>query len=326
MITAPRFRTTLALLSTALLLFGCAEARRETVREKAPKVEAPQSMGRYKIGDPYEIDGVWYYPRVDYDYAETGIASWYGPGFHGKRTANGELYNQHAMTAAHRTLPMPSVVRVTNLANGHSVKVRVNDRGPFARNRIIDLSYQAATLLGFVPQGTAKVRVEILAEESRQVATRAQSLDPDNIVPAAAPLQTVTAEELPPINGASVATAPSAIVRPGPQVAALPPQPARPAPAEEVDSDLTVDLQPAEGADLYIQAGAFTRIHNATRLKVRLSKLAPTNIVEGLVGDDLYYRVRLGPLDSVEAADRMLDLLYANGVTDARVVLGVDGI
>ena len=130
--------------------------------------------GQYKVGEPYEIDGVQYYPREDYAYSETGVASWYGPGFHGKRTANGETFDSGELTAAHRTLPMPSLVRVTNLDNGKSVVVRVNDRGPFANNRIIDLSQRAAELLGFAKLGTAKVRVDIMKIESRAIADAAK--------------------------------------------------------------------------------------------------------------------------------------------------------
>ena len=100
--------------------------------------------GTYKIGAPYKIDGVTYTPQEEFNHVETGVASWYGPGFHGKSTANGEAYDQSARTAAHRTLQMPSIVRVTNLDNGMSTVVRVNDRGPFARSRVIDLSRTAA--------------------------------------------------------------------------------------------------------------------------------------------------------------------------------------
>ncbi len=124
----------------------------------------------YKVGKPYKIKGIWYHPQIDYGYVEEGVASWYGPGFHGKATANGETYDQNDMTAAHRTLPMPSIVRVTNLDNGRSIKLRINDRGPFAQGRIIDLSRRGAQLLGFYNAGTAPVRVEIEAEESRQLA------------------------------------------------------------------------------------------------------------------------------------------------------------
>jgi rare lipoprotein A len=132
--------------------------------------QTSDEIGEYKVGKPYAIADVWYYPREEYDYDETGIASWYGPGFHGKFTANGELYDQNAMTAAHRTLPMPSLVQVTNLENGRAIRVRINDRGPFAHGRIIDLSKRAAELLGFLNDGTAKVRVQVLEMESRELA------------------------------------------------------------------------------------------------------------------------------------------------------------
>ena len=112
----------------------------------------------------------WYYPQVDYDYVEAGVASWYGPGFHGRSTANGEQYDMNGLTAAHRTLPMPSIVRVTNLENGRSIKLRVNDRGPFVGNRVIRRFRRAAQLLGFYMTGTAPVRVEIVADESKQLA------------------------------------------------------------------------------------------------------------------------------------------------------------
>ena len=125
----------------------------------------------YKVGNPYKINGKWYYPAINYEYDEAGHASWYGPGFHGKKTANGEIFNQNLISAAHRTLPLPSIVKVTNLENGKVLSfVRVNDRGPFAKNRIIDLSKEAAKELGFVNRGVAKVRVEILEDESRKFA------------------------------------------------------------------------------------------------------------------------------------------------------------
>ena len=105
----------------------------------------------------------------DLNYIETGIASWYGPNFHGKYTANGEIFDQNLITAAHRTLPLPSVVQVTNLENGRTISMRVNDRGPFAKNRIIDISRRGAQLLGFKEKGTAKVKVKILPDESRRI-------------------------------------------------------------------------------------------------------------------------------------------------------------
>ena len=114
------------------------------------------------LGRPYSVAGVVYTPRRDTDYSQTGLASWYGKDFHGRRTANGEIYDMHSLTAAHPTLPLPSIVEVRNLANGRRIVVRVNDRGPFEPGRIIDLSYRAAAALGFVQHGTARVHVRYL--------------------------------------------------------------------------------------------------------------------------------------------------------------------
>lgn len=125
-----------------------------------------QPVTNYKVGTPYEVAGKWYYPAEDYGYREEGIASWYGPGFHGKRTANGEIYDMNAITAAHKTLPMPSVVKVINLENSRSMLVRINDRGPFVDGRIIDLSRRTAQLLGVEKQGTARVLVEFVPDDS----------------------------------------------------------------------------------------------------------------------------------------------------------------
>ena len=116
----------------------------------------------YKIGKKYEVKGKFYYPKKDMFYNKTGIASWYGPKFNGKLTANGEIYNQNALTAAHKTLPLPSAVKVTNLKNNKSVILRINDRGPFVNDRIIDLSSKAADLLDLKEKGTGLVRVTLL--------------------------------------------------------------------------------------------------------------------------------------------------------------------
>src|SRR6266404_2235916 len=127
----------------------------------------------YKVGAAYQINGVWYHPRVDYDYDETGLASWYGEAFDGQATANGEIYELNQLSAAHKTLPLPSVVEVTNQRNGRSLRLRVNDRGPYVDGRIIDVSRRASQLLGFETAGTTPVRVRILKDESIQVAQAA---------------------------------------------------------------------------------------------------------------------------------------------------------
>jgi rare lipoprotein A len=119
----------------------------------------PKGGGVFKIGDPYMAGGKWYVPVNDEAYDEVGFASWYGDFFHGRRTANGEVYDMHALSAAHPTLPMPTYAIVTNLSNNRTVIVRINDRGPYHDGRIIDLSHRAADLLGFQGHGTARVRV-----------------------------------------------------------------------------------------------------------------------------------------------------------------------
>ncbi len=122
--------------------------------------EIPRGNGRYHVGKPYVIAGVTYVPQENPNYRAEGTASWYGDAFHGRLTSNGEVFDMRSITAAHPTLPLPSYVRVTNVANGRSLVVRVNDRGPFHANRVIDVSVRAADLLGFKQQGTARVRVE----------------------------------------------------------------------------------------------------------------------------------------------------------------------
>ena len=120
----------------------------------------PRGGGTYKIGQPYQLNGRTYYPGENASYRAEGVASWYGPDFHGRETANGEVYDMNGISAAHPTLPMPSYVRVTNLANGRSIIVRLNDRGPYAKDRLIDLSIGTAKALDFYGHGLARVRVE----------------------------------------------------------------------------------------------------------------------------------------------------------------------
>jgi rare lipoprotein A len=121
--------------------------------------QVPKGGGAYKLGEPYQIDGQWFVPREEPAYDRSGIASFYSEDFHGRRTSNGEVFDMWALTAAHPTLPLPSYAYVTNLANGRTLLLRVNDRGPYAKGRVIDLSRATARYLGFETQGTAQVRV-----------------------------------------------------------------------------------------------------------------------------------------------------------------------
>jgi len=176
----------------------------------------PAGGGSYKLGTPYKINNVWYVPREEPGYDRTGTASWYGADFHGRRTANGEIYNMNALTAAHPTLPLPSYVTVTNLANNRTVLLRVNDRGPYVGGRIIDLSRTAAQELGYDQHGTAQVRVRFVGraplngDESRERQFLAQQSGGRNAVAAAQPAQTARSSpqygpsappSAPPMNG-----------------------------------------------------------------------------------------------------------------------------
>jgi rare lipoprotein A len=237
------------LIAIGFALSGCGSA-------PSPSLSDSGHHSRFRVGRPnytvapYQVNGVWYYPRVDYSYDQTGTASWYGPGFHGRFTSDGEVYDMNELTAAHKTLPLPSVVTVTNLQNGRELRLRVNDRGPFVGDRLIDVSRRAAQLLGFEGSGTAPVRVRILRDESIQVAqaamhggygsvgiagsapavqTQMAALPPPRRAPApsrlayAAPAQPAVSAP-PPV----AAPPPSA---PEPAVAAAPaPEPARPEP------------------------------------------------------------------------------------------------
>lgn len=320
---APRQGSRLAaLVLTTALVSGCAElnlfghyAKTATAPAEPPPVTATAAP-TYKVGKPYQVGGVWYYPREDYDYDETGIASWYGPDFHGKLTANGEVFDQNAVTAAHKTLPMPSIVRVTNLENGRQLTLRVNDRGPFVHGRIIDLSRRSAQLLGIEGKGTAKVRVQILADESRVLAGKVR---PDGAASepqvAAAPRESVTAETLPPPGSREAA-------RPVPASAGQ--GSVRPSLADAVERELAnpeVKQVAVKPGQLYIQAGSFSRHDNALRLSAKLSSVGRAQISQATVKGQTIYRVRLGPLANVEEADRLLDSVLATGNQDARVVV-----
>ena len=274
-----------AAIGSLVILGSCGAPDRRPV--------APTGGGQYKIGLPYKIDGTTYHPAVDYGYVETGIASWYGSKFHGRRTANGEIFDMNAISAAHRTLPMPSMVRVTNLENGRSLALRVNDRGPFAKSRIIDLSRRAARILGFEAKGVARVRVEIMAEQSRRMAAGGgRAKPPDNLAIVRDPRPARVAY-------VDVSTLPAA--EPGAQ--------RKPASATETNGPTRY----------YIQAGAFRNYDNAVELRSWLASLGKVAIVPSATGTPLY-RVRVGPYADPAAARAMLNSIVARGRPDARVV------
>jgi len=300
-------RATAAVTALAALTAGCATGPEDNT------VTVPPNAGVYKVGAPYQIGDTWYYPSEQPDYDETGIASWYGPTFYGRSTANGERFDADALTAAHRTLPMPVNVRVTNLDNGKSLIVRVNDRGPFAKGRIIDLSERAASLLGYKQQGTARVRVTFVGRadlkggfpstESPEIASAVQ----------AAPTGRIVANDLEPIAGAAALPAPTPTQLPSPPVRL-----ADVAAATQPTGIVTTVPVPAE-THLYVQAGAFSSYPNAVRLQARLgSGIQISTITQN--GQKLY-RLRLGPFDELGDADRALARLSSLGSNDARIVV-----
>lgn len=308
-----RFSRLLAILGLLGLVTACAETNLAVETTKVVTRQEPQVSGPYKVGKPYQVKGVWYYPQADYNYNETGIASWYGPGFHSKATANGETYDENDLTAAHKTLPMPSLVRVTNLENGRSIVVRINDRGPFVNNRIIDMSRRGAQLLGFEQNGTAKVRVEVMKDESMLLAAKASSQGGDTIspTPTAAPAGAVQAQVLPPAGGAT------------PLPATKPKSAQQTALGSLQTPQVTgqVSVMPVKASNIFIQAGAFLRQANAQQLQRKLSSLGQTRITQFMLNQQRFYRVQLGPIASVEEADQLLQKLIDTGHPDARIAV-----
>jgi rare lipoprotein A len=308
-------RNLLPLLALSALMAACAS----TPPSERNPVTVPPNAGVYKVGQPYQIGSIWYYPREQPDYDETGIASWYGPGFAGGRTANGERFDPNSLTAAHRTLPMPVNVRVTNLDNGKSVVLRVNDRGPFARGRIIDVSARAAQLLGFYGQGTAKVRVTYLAR-----ADLGNGKPPPDDTPADIAVA-VPAAPVGKVDSSGIGIVPGATVAPPVAVASLPaPLAVTPPPPPDLSTQptgqvTTVPVPPV--TRLYIQAGAFSTYANAMRLRDQLSDTGEWTISTIDREGRKLYRLRLGPFNDTASADAALARVTGTGSNDAKIVV-----
>jgi rare lipoprotein A len=353
-----RIAACILLFGGAALLAGCGSSPGGPGVRPGPISHASSgpTQGYYKVGQPYQIDGVTYTPAVDYNYDETGIASWYGPDFHGKITANGELYDMNEVTAAHRTLPMPSLVRVTNLDNGRTIVVRVNDRGPYARGRILDMSRRGAQLLGYEKTGTAKVRVQIMARESMILAAAAKQgqltvdvagLDNENpALPPGTPAYTR------PGSVASAPLPPPERYQPPPQQVAAAEQEAEaetgapvavavPTVSEKQLIQKDMPQQQVKGSDvngrflpapvatyqkvrptaIYVQAGAFGVEDNAQRLKAKLAGVGRTDIYVANVDGKTFYRVRVGPVATVDQADELLNRVVGAGASGAKIVV-----
>ncbi len=291
------------------------------VEEPAQESAAPASgqgaqpwLERERVGPPYQANGRWYVPTPEPGYEQTGTASWYGPTFNGGRTASGETFDQTAMTAAHPTLPIPSLVQVTNLENGREVIVRVNDRGPFVGNRLIDLSQGAAQVLGIENHGTARVHVRYLGPAPRHVNGDGSSAPPSSVSPSAAVAQSAPVEE-------------------GPQ--SLRPPPARDSELAGGNDDLSGDAAQSApppvaapvsysgGGAYVVQVGAFSDPANAQRVRQAVSGAGPVSVDvrRNAAGAELF-RVRVGPFASQAEADAarrsVAELGYSEAVVAAR--------
>jgi len=307
-----------------LVISGCTtvevavDLAKKLNREEETTAEAPspsvKSDPRYKVGDPYEVLGIWYYPERDLGYDETGIASWYGDEFAGRLTANGEIFDPNIVSAAHKTLPMPSVVRVINLDNGRALVVRINDRGPFVAGRIIDLSREAARMLGFQKKGIARVRVQILAEESLRLERQAK----DGQFPL---LGQQKASEMPEVNAASVpkvslSTSSSSKVQAKTDTNSV-------SSLELFSSSRStevIELEPVS-TRIYIQVGAFSELSNAESVRSKIEGLGNTLISTFDNDGQLVHRVRIGPILNVQRADETLANVFNEGFKGAKIVL-----
>ncbi|CAK0741706.1 Endolytic peptidoglycan transglycosylase RlpA [Gammaproteobacteria bacterium] len=276
------------------------------LRDAIPRIEP-----RSKYGNPavYDANGRRYYTLTSAQgYVERGVASWYGPGFHGKRTSSGEPYDMNAMTAAHTTLPLPTYVYVTNLENGRTAILRVNDRGPFEKNRLIDLSLSGAKKLGLDKPGTALVEVQALdAANPESWPSGATTL-----VAAATGGGTTTES--------TAATSSAMPVAVAAKVSVPTPHSSSPSPASSFDGDSAALPHPT----LYLQVGAFSNFDNAERLRQRLTDAVLVNCAISstqTTTQQTLYRLRLGPLDSVESADRLMEPLARLGIHDPRIVV-----
>ncbi|HYK80497.1 MAG TPA: septal ring lytic transglycosylase RlpA family protein, partial [Micropepsaceae bacterium] len=274
----------------------------------------------YKVGSPYQVGGVWYYPQEQPAYDETGIASWYGMDYDGHLTADGEVFDRNAVSGAHPTLPMPVNVRVTNLQNGRSLVVRVNDRGPYVNGRILDLSEHAADLLGFRLNGLARVRVTYIGRANLTGPGLASPADetPPEVAAAvpAAPVAQVEAMALPPVAG--VAVAPPIMARNLPKLVE---EMILPAPSEGVTADgKVVEIPVPPATALYVQAGAFTSPVNAATVAAKLSSTG-ARVFQGMKDGRPIYRVRVGPFQAVEQADAALAQVLALGQNDVQIVV-----
>lgn len=289
------FSSLIVLFAVTAVLPACAQL--QFGAELAKQGKRTAAGGIYKVGKPYKIAGEWYYPRENIKYDNIGIASWYGPKFQGRRTANGEIFDMNLLTAAHPTLPMPVMVQVTNLENGRSMKLRVNDRGPFKKNREIDLSRRAAEILGFKDKGTARVRVKYL-HRAPLYNQRGQLISGDESD------SFVFDKPYTPTRDRYVSAAPITEVE-----------------TKSLDGqDLPSKKSVLPKQKYYVQLGVFSRKDSAEALRQKLGQIGQVEVSELTSGGRQLYRVRVGPVNSRVDANILVDDVLDNGHQDAFIL------
>ena len=264
-------------------------------KEEKKRIQKPI----YKIGKKYNVGGKYYYPKKDLYYNKTGIASWYGPKFHGKLTANGEIYNQYALTAAHKTLPLPSAVKVTNLKNNKSIVLRINDRGPFVNDRIIDLSSKAADILDLKREGTGLVRVQILREKSLYLEKLAKQ------------------GSFPEINDLKETELPN-ITIPNKVAVKIKDTKNKKILTKKINYNLK-NLN--KEYKIYIKLASFSSKKNAEIMKKKVSYIDKVKIYKIYKLNKTLYQVKAGPFLSVEKVDQLHSLLLQKGMQGAKIII-----
>lgn len=254
----------------------------------------PKGGGRRHVGKPYQVAGNWFYPKHEPNYSKTGVASWYGPKFNRRMTSNGEWFDMEQLTAAHTTMELPSYAKVTNLENGREVIVRVNDRGPFVNDRIIDMSKRSADLLRFRGKGKAKTHVQYIGPAPLQDPTYSHLAAMNQELNRRTPLNQMIA---------------NANLRDGRYGESQP----------QLNTANTAASAPSGSGGYYIQVAAFADPGNAQRTKEALADLGSVQIKPANGSFGPLYRVRVGPLDNHATAQSALQQVRARGHHDAVV-------
>ncbi len=315
------------LLFITLLLSGCATFS-DNFSSSSSSFSEPKHD--YKVGRPYTIRGRTYVPAVDWNYDEIGLASWYSEGFHGKPTASGERYNHNDMTAAHPTLPMPTVVRVTRLDNGKSVIVRINDRGPFVEGRIIDLSRKAAQQLDMKAQGLARVRVQVLETETRQLLARmGVPADVQRMGQTAAAPARTTAAGADQASRQISSTTTASVGNVNRQIAHTTTSADRTIQRTTTSAAQTVNSAAAAATDRLagdanlwvVQLGSFSNSDAAKKVLNQPFINGPTRVQQAEVGGRTFHRAQLGPYNTRAEAERVLREMHSAGITGAAVMV-----